>query len=35
VTVVGALESDSDDLEAPFYDLLDLGVDPPLVSPYL
>ena len=35
LTVVGALEDDSDDLEAPDLNLLDLGVDPPLVSPYL
>lgn len=35
VTIVGALESEEDELQAPFYDLLELGVDPPLVSPYL
>jgi hypothetical protein len=35
VTVVGALEDDSDDLDPPEYNLLDLGVDPPLASPYL
>ena len=35
VTIVGALESEDDELQAPFYDLLELGVDPPLVSPYL
>lgn len=35
VTIVGALDSESDDLDAPFFDELYLGVDPPLVSPYL